>query len=177
MSSLPRINKGWTLFLDRDGVINKRLPGDYVKHIDEFEFIDGVLDALQMFDDAFGHIIVVTNQQGIGKGVMSERQLFLIHEFMLAKVFDRGGRIDHICYCSEKAEDDPHCRKPNTGMAEEAKEKFPDIDFKRSIMVGDSQSDMEFGQRLGMHCAFIGDDPQFDCYGKLIHFAQRITSQ
>ncbi|MEZ4721657.1 MAG: HAD family hydrolase [Flavobacteriales bacterium] len=171
------IDSSWTLFLDRDGVINKRIVDDYVKHYHEFEFLDGVLEALKLLNPVFDRIVVVTNQQGIGKGVMTERDLLAIHEHMLAEVFTEGGRIDAIFHCPELAENDPACRKPNTGMAIEAREQFPEIDFSKSIMVGDSDSDMEFGERLGMRCAFIGENSAYEPFPALIHFAKRITSE
>lgn len=175
--SPSEVSRDWTLFLDRDGVINKRLPGDYVKRLGEFEFLEGALDAIRLFNPLFTRIVVVTNQQGIGKGIMTKADLQVIHEHMLARISDHGGRVDHVFYCPELASNYPHCRKPNTGMGQEAKAMYPEIDFERAIMVGDSITDMEFGQRLGMRCAFIGRDPRFDCYDQLIHFAKRITSQ
>jgi len=75
MSSKLKINDGWSLFLDRDGVINKRLPDEYVKHPDEFEFEAGVTEAMAILAGFFNPIIVVTNQQGIGKGLMTVDQL------------------------------------------------------------------------------------------------------
>lgn len=171
------IDSSWTLFLDRDGVINKRIVDDYVKHYDEFEFLDGVLEALKLLNPVFDRIVVVTNQQGIGKGVMTERDLLAIHEHMLAKVFTEGGRIDAVFHCSELAENDPQCRKPNTGMAFEAIDRFPEIDFQKSLMIGDSDSDMIFGERMGMQCVFIGENSAYDSFPGLINVAKRITSE
>lgn len=142
------VNSTWTLFLDRDGVLNHRLPGAYVRKWEEFRFLEGVPEALALLDDHFGRIIVVTNQQGIGKGLMSEQDMEEIHRLMLEKIESAGGRIDAIYHCPELAEEEPPCRKPNTGMAQQAKRDFPEIAFHRSVMVGDSLSDMEFGAHL-----------------------------
>ena len=178
MEWYSEIDTSWTLFLDRDGVINRRKVGEYIEHINDFEFLPGVLDALVEFSRKFGVIVVVTNQQGIGKGIMSEEELLGIHQFMLSEVFAHGGRIDNVFYCPELAENDPLCRKPNTGMAFEARERYPEIDFKRSVMIGDMPSDMEFGERLGMKCIKIGaSDDEHDSYEGLIDFAQAITAQ
>lgn len=144
------IDSTWTLFLDRDGVINRRLPGDYVKRLDEFVFLDGVLPALAVFHRRFGRIIVVTNQQGIGKGLMTEAQVAAVHRYMLRAIRDSGGRIDAVYHCPALESAGDPCRKPRTGMALQAKADFPAIDFSRSLMVGDSLSDMEFGSALGM---------------------------
>ncbi|MEQ9186219.1 MAG: HAD-IIIA family hydrolase [Cryomorphaceae bacterium] len=175
---MHQIDENWTLFLDRDGVINQKLENDYVKHIDDFAFLPEVHKALAICSNAFGPIVVVTNQQGVGKGLMTENELLGIHQFMLAEVFTNGGRIDAIYHCSGLAEDDPPCRKPNTGMAFEARERFPEIDFRKSVMVGDSVSDMEFGHRLGMKCVRIGhSDPVHPSFPSLFHFVARISSK
>jgi histidinol-phosphate phosphatase family protein len=176
LSGSFNIDSTWTLFLDRDGVINKRIFGDYVKNPEGFEFIDGALEAINLLTPLFQRIVLVTNQQGIGKGVMSVQDLALIHEKMLAEIRDTDGRIDGIFYCPELAENDPICRKPNMGMGLEAQKQFPEIDFSKSIMVGDSPSDIEFGNRLGMRSIFIGKEDGLECYPSLIHFAKRITS-
>jgi len=155
-----KIDNTWTLFLDRDGVINQRTPGAYVTDIEEFEFIDGVLNALRFFATIFEKIVVVTNQQGVGKGLMTETQLVDIHAHMQVQIERADGRIDAIYYCPELAEDNPECRKPNTGMAHQAQADFPEIDFEKSIMVGDSATDMEFAFRLGMKTVFIQTKPE-----------------
>lgn len=152
------IDKSWTLFLDRDGVINKRLPGDYVKEPAEFEFLPGVLESIAAFSKLFGRIIIVTNQQGIGKGLMTENDLQKVHQHMLSEIEAAGGHIDAVYHCPGLAEDDPPCRKSNPGMALQAKEDFPEIDFGKSVMIGDSESDMEFGRRLGMKCILVGEE-------------------
>jgi len=143
------------LFLDRDGVINKRIPGSYVIHPNQFEFLPGVLEAIQYLSTQFDRILVVTNQQGVGKGIFSEPALQRVHEHMLAGIKEAGGRIDKIYACTKLAKDNPPCRKPNTGMGQQAKEDFPEIDFSQSVMVGDSVSDMEFAHRLGMTAILI----------------------
>lgn len=158
LSRFLHIDKNWTLFLDRDGVINKRLSGDYVKNIEEFEFLEGVKECLPMLNKIFDRIIVVTNQQGIGKGIMTEYDLYKVHQFMLFEIEKSGGKIDAVYFSPFKAEENHPMRKPNTGMALKAKEDFPDIEFEKSIMVGDSESDMEFGKRCGMKTVFIGNN-------------------
>ena len=145
----------YTLFLDRDGVINERIPGDYIANWEDFQFTTGTLDALAFFAKHFKRIMVVTNQQGIGKGKMSAEQLQHIHENMATDIAKAGGRIDAIYHCPDLASTPNNCRKPASGMAWQAKAAFPDIDFQRSVMVGDSLSDIEFGQNLGMVTVLI----------------------
>jgi len=147
--------RGYTLFLDRDGVINERLPGDYVRQWAEFRFIAGVLDALRFFAGYFGRIVVVTNQQGIGKGLMGVADLQALHFQMLGAVAQAGGRIDGIYFCPDLAGKPGNCRKPAPAMAFDAQRDFPEIDFSRSVMVGDTESDMAFGLRLNMRTVWI----------------------
>ncbi len=151
------VDQSWTLFLDRDGVINRKLENDYVKCIEEFDFIDGVKEAIVKARKLFGRIVVVTNQQGIGKGIMSHKDLEQVHDYMLASLEKAGAQIDKIYYCPELASKNAPCRKPNVGMAEAAKKDFPEIDFSKSIMIGDSDSDIEMGKRCGMKTVLIRD--------------------
>ncbi|MBO6517272.1 MAG: HAD family hydrolase [Bacteroidia bacterium] len=153
-----KIDKSWTLFLDRDGVINKRLIDDYVKSWDEFEFLPGTINAIADFSQWFGVIVVVTNQQGIGKGLMTVDDLQSIHNQMVESIEQGQGRIDGIYFCPDLKHTNPVCRKPQPGMGYQAKEDFPEIDFSKSIMVGDSLSDMEFGRKLGMKNVFISSE-------------------
>ncbi|MFL5753460.1 MAG: D-glycero-alpha-D-manno-heptose-1,7-bisphosphate 7-phosphatase [Bacteroidia bacterium] len=164
------IDKSWTLFLDRDGVINKKLENDYVKHWVEFEFLDGVLDALKKCNELFGKIVIVTNQQGIGKGIYRIEDLELIHKNMLYEIAYFKGRIDKVYFSPHLASENHPSRKPGTGMAEQAKKDFPEIDFSRSIIAGDSLSDMEFGRNTGMKTAFIGELKDAKNMDQLIDF-------
>lgn len=152
------IDKTWTLFLDRDGVINLHYPNDYVKKWDEFYFLEGVLDAMKELSTVFKRVIVVTNQQGVGKGLMSKDDLTFIHDEMLKEVRKYGGRIHAIYAATDLVADDvKQMRKPGGGMAKQAKKDFPEIDFSKSIMVGDSATDIQFGKQVGMCTVFIGD--------------------
>jgi histidinol-phosphate phosphatase family protein len=144
-----------TLFLDRDGVINRRTPGEYVKSPEEFVPLHGLGEALQLLSIIFDPILVVTNQQGLGKGLMGTMQLADIHQKMMRIANDAGGRIDRIYYCPHTRENGCPCRKPATGMAWQALEDFPEIDFENAWMVGDSMSDIEFADRLGLHTVLI----------------------
>ncbi len=155
VDKLFSLDSSWTIFLDRDGVINKRLQGSYVKTIDDFEFLPGALDAIRRLSEHFNRIIVVTNQQGLGKGLMTIDELKEVNEYMLRKVSESGGRIDGVYFCDKLKGEIPNCRKPNPDMAFIAQKDFPDIDFKKSIIFGDSVSDMEFGRSLGMKTVLI----------------------
>src|SRR6478735_9030300 len=125
MLDLSTINKEWTIFLDRDGVINHEKP-TYVFNPDEFIFYDGVLEAIKIFSSIFNNIIVATNQRGVGRGLMTEQDLLDIHAKMLRGVTSAGGRIDKIYYCTSMDNSDIN-RKPNPGMALQAFKDYPAI--------------------------------------------------
>jgi len=162
-----------TLFLDRDGVINRHCLNNYVKKWEEFEFLPGVLEALAIISGYFRHVLIVTNQRGVGKGLMTEDELRCIHEKMISEIGIHGGRIDKIYFCVDTNEDSIN-RKPNLGMAFQARKDFPDIDFRNSIMIGDEVSDMDFGNRLGMKCLLINNSESKD---GLLAFALSLSRQ
>ena len=143
------INGYDTLLLDRDGVINRLRLNDYVKEWDEFEFLPGVLDALSSWAKHFKYIFIVTNQRGVGRGFMSEDALLDIHSRMCQEIARNGGRIDEIYYCTALTCDDVR-RKPGRGMFDDIIKKYPNIDADKCIMIGDSESDMEFAQNCGI---------------------------
>ena len=168
MSTL-NIDKSWSLFLDRDGVINEKLENDYVKTWDEFRFKDGALEAIAGLGKIFGQVFVVTNQRGVGLGLMTEEQLCEIHEKMVTDVIRASGTIHKIYYCIE-IDSSAECRKPNIGMGLKAKIDFPEIDFSKSVMIGDSISDMEFGKGLGMKTVFIGSKSEINSMEDLLRY-------
>jgi D-glycero-D-manno-heptose 1,7-bisphosphate phosphatase len=154
MLDLQAIDHTWTLFLDRDGVINHEKEQSYIFHYGEFIFYEGVKEALQIVAGKFARIIIVTNQRGIGKGWMTEEDLATIHRNMIRDILSAGGRVDGIYHCDSLSDDHPG-RKPNPGMAFEAKKDHPEIDLHRSVMVGNNLSDMEFGKNAGMYTVFL----------------------
>jgi D-glycero-alpha-D-manno-heptose 1-phosphate guanylyltransferase len=156
---LTAIDERWALFLDRDGVINEDKPGSYIFSADEFKFMKGGPEIFAKFARLFKHIIVITNQRGIGKGLMTEATLHLIHEKMSGAITGAGGRIDGIYFASSLLNKD-HLRKPNPGMAVCALRDFPGIDLSRAIMVGNNISDMQFGRNAGMYTVFLSTTNQ-----------------
>lgn len=152
------VSGDWTLFLDRDGVINRRIPADYIKSPEQFEFLPGVKEALAMTSSLFQKILVVTNQQGIGRGVMTSSDLNKIHEKMINEIAMAGGRIDKVYFSPDLNNTGSFTRKPAVGLGLKARKEFPEIRFKKSIMVGDTFSDMLFGRRLDMTNVLISSD-------------------
>ncbi len=150
------------LFLDRDGVINRRIVGSYIRTWSEFEFLEGVLEALPILQKYFSPIVVVTNQQGIAKEIMTEADLQILHQQMLEAIQAKGGYIDKVYYCKEHHTKNALCRKPNIGMGLAAQKDFPNIDFSTATMVGDSVSDILFGKRLEMQTILITTKEDID---------------
>lgn len=146
-----------TLFLDRDGVLNRHLPGDYVRTPAMWEWMPGVLEEFPRWAGKFRRIVLVSNQRGVGKGVMSDADLSRIHAGMMADILAAGGRLDLALYCTAVEADDPR-RKPNTGMFREAQQLFPEIDAKSSVMVGDSPSDAAFAGNCGMQFILLSPE-------------------
>jgi len=150
--------KDWTLFLDRDGVISHRVPNGYVTQWEDFHFLEGVLEALGKLAGIFGKIILVSNQQGVGKGLMSWDSLEKIDLNMKDTIRQAGGRIDASFYSPYLVSENHPDRKPGIGMGHKAKAAFPGIDFLKAVMIGDSTSDIEFGKNLGMITVFLTND-------------------
>lgn len=144
------VDSSWTLFLDRDGVINERKMGGYIESVEEFKFLPKVVSTIAELSRYFKHVFVVTNQQGIGKGIMTECNVLEIHDYMVEAIENVGGSISNCYFAPELRTARSNMRKPNPGMALKAKEEFPEVDFNKSIMVGDSDSDIVFGMNLGM---------------------------
>jgi D-glycero-D-manno-heptose 1,7-bisphosphate phosphatase len=178
MAKLVHVDSSWTLFLDRDGVINERVFGGYILNYEDFIFKKGVLETAKELFGKFGRVIVVTNQQCVSKGLISIDSLDLLHQKMIGDFQNAGGRIDQVYAAIERKDEAPFMRKPNSKMAELAQMEFPEIDFKKSIMVGDTDGDLNFGKKLGMKTVLIRSeemtsvepDLALDQLGHLIEF-------
>ena len=120
----------------------------------------------------FHKIVIVTNQQGISKGLMTEEDLNKVHQHLIQEVKNIGGRIDAIYFAPQLVEENSIMRKPNIGMALQAKKEFPSINLKKSIMLGDSISDMEFAKNANMIGILIGQSEKYFCIDSLISFSK-----
>jgi D-glycero-D-manno-heptose 1,7-bisphosphate phosphatase len=143
------------VFLDRDGVLNRKMPeGVYVSDWAQFEWLPGAVEAVARMKQAGLTVIVVSNQRGIALGRLTAMQLERIHDKMQTHLTRNEARLDAIFYCPHDR-DECHCRKPDTGLFEQAFKKFPQANAENSVVIGDSLSDIEAGQRLGMKTIFI----------------------
>ena len=169
MNSDWGIDSSWSLFLDRDGVINKRNFKGYILSYNDFVFQDGVLKAIAQFKNKFRYIFIVTNQQCVGKNFLSIEKLNSIHEQMLDEISNNSGSITNI-YCATELNGPKMCRrKPLPSMGLNAKKDYPNINFSKSIMIGDTDSDIKFGKNLGMKTVclkskeIINESPDLFC--------------
>jgi histidinol-phosphate phosphatase family protein len=144
------------VFLDRDGVINvKAKPGEYIREWREFQLIPAIVDWIRLFNALGLLVIVVTNQRGVARGLMSMVELDQIHERMRAELASLGAHIDDV-FCCIHDEDSCECRKPRPGMIREAIGKW-DIDLQGSIVIGDSDVDRELARRCGLPFVLVND--------------------
>jgi len=143
-------------FLDRDGVIN--IDKSYVHKVEDFEFIDGVFEALKFLQDRGYLLIVVTNQSGIGRGYYSEEDFQILTSYMLKELKKNGIDIAKVYHCPHSPDAKCECRKPAPKMLLDAKKEF-DIDMQNSIMIGDKKSDIQVGKNAKVgKTVFIGKD-------------------
>jgi len=129
------------LFVDRDGVINEN-RSDYVRRLDQFRFLPGVLDALADVARSPFTIVVVTNQAAVGRGYMTRQALDGIHHWMLEQVGAHGGRIDEVYVCPHRPDDGCTCRKPRPGLLRDAARDF-NLSLEHSYFIGDATSDVQ----------------------------------
>lgn len=135
------------VLFDRDGVINERVFGGYVTEWQQFRFVEGIRESLANLAELDLPIIVVSNQAVIGKGLLSESALQRITERFVAELKGAGARIDAVYYCPHTAEQGCGCRKPRVGLLEEAAQDWR-VDLARSVLIGDTQSDLEAARAL-----------------------------
>lgn len=144
-------------FFDRDGIVNKRKYGGYIQSYEEFEFLPEFLNIFKKVE-SLGYLkIIITNQQGIGKELMTEEELAKIHNLMQFNLYQKlGFSFDDIYYCPDLANSGSKTRKPEPGMILDAIEKW-DIDKENSFFIGDSESDALAGKRAEIKTILIGD--------------------
>ena len=156
MSDAPAVT---TAFVDRDGVINRKPPGGaYVTRPEDFDLLDGSIAAIARLSRSGIRVVVVTNQQGVAKGLVAADTLDEIHADLRRAVVQAGGELTEILVCPHRA-GTCDCRKPGTGMFEEARRRHPAIEFRRSVVVGDADSDMAAAAAIGARAILVTDRP------------------
>ena len=157
------MNRSLTVFVDRDGVLNRKPPeGDYVKHPDELQMLPGAAAAIARLNTAGIRVILVTNQRGIGRGLMTEEDYHAVHDRLCRYLSADGAHLDAEYHCPDTDDSSP-CRKPHTGLFVAAIHDFPGIDPADSWVVGDSSADMDAGCQLGCRTIMVGNGSGGDC--------------
>lgn len=141
------------VLLDRDGVLNAD-SDEYVKSWEEYHLYPGALEALRQFHDAGLEVYLVTNQAGIGRGVFPYRNLLDIFIRLRLSAHHAGGQIHGIAFCPHRQDEGCACRKPRTGMLLKLAAKYG-LDLSRSIMVGDSFTDIQVARKVGCATVFL----------------------
>ena len=142
-----------TVILDRDGVLNRKPRlAEYVRRWQEFEWLPGARTALRLLHHSGYRVVIVSNQAGIARDVMTEADLAAIHRRMTEKVAAAGGKIEAIYYCPHDRDADCECRKPKPGMLFQAQHDL-NLDLTRTFFVGDDERDGEAADRAG--CLFV----------------------
>lgn len=184
------------VFLDRDGTLNEEVH--YLHRTEDLKLLEGVPEALCALQKAGYHLVVVTNQAGVGRGYYKEADVEHLHQFMNEQLSQKGASVEHFFYCPHHPvhgigayRQVCHCRKPETGMFEMA-EQYYEIDKAHSWMIGDKLIDVEAGKRFGVHTALVGTgygmeerekaqtagEIPYELYGEtLIHVVQKILNE
>ena len=145
------------IFLDRDGVLNRKAPeGSYIASLSEFELLPGALEAIAKLCRNGWQVFLVTNQRGIARGMVSAATVEQIHDWLLYQVRNSGGQITQVYVCPHDYGDRCNCRKPSPGMLLRAAREHA-LDLAHSWMVGDSISDMQAGRAAGCKTAYLGE--------------------
>ncbi|MFH1052464.1 MAG: HAD-IIIA family hydrolase [bacterium] len=145
------------IFFDRDGVVNMRAVKDYIKNEDEFQFLPDFLDFFQKIVKTDYLVFLITNQQGVSKGLMTEEQLQSVLSFMQERLVEKFGKgFDDIFYCTDLADSGSYFRKPNPGMIMNTVDKW-NLNGQKSWVIGDSPSDVTAGRRAGLKTVLLGD--------------------
>lgn len=145
------------IFLDRDGVINRRIIDGYVTAWEQFEFLPDVLDALRLLRENSYEVIVVSNQAGVGKGLIDPDVLEDITRRFTALVEAHGGQIRDVYYCPHREEDGCGCRKPEIGLLVKAQAKHG-FNFAHTFLIGDAESDLIAAARVGCPAILVKSD-------------------
>ena len=146
------------VFLDRDGVLNRKAPeGHYVTRWEEIDLLPGAREAVYLLNHAGFLVVVVTNQRCVARGLLTSGELEAIHARLLHEFETSGARLEAVYYCPHDKQPPCSCRKPQPGMLLQAAQTY-DVDLSVSRMVGDSDSDVEAGRTAGCHTARVIDD-------------------
>lgn len=148
-----------SIFVDRDGVINRKAPyGGYIYRFDQLEMLPNAAAAIARLNVAKLPVFLITNQRGIARGLYTDEDVRILHRHISRELDICGAHLDGIYYCPHEI-NSCHCRKPRSGLFEQARIDHPEINFSTCIMIGDSPVDIEAGHKLGMRTVLLVDEP------------------
>lgn len=153
-SSSATMNRA--VFLDRDGTIAEDV--NYCSRAEDFQILPAVPDAIRILNETGFKTVLISNQSGLARGYFTEEILTQIHGKMERELAGYGAKIDAIYYCPHHPDDNCGCRKPKTGMIEQAAIDL-DIDLKASYMIGDVQKDIDVGRAMGCRTILVTTGP------------------
>jgi len=139
-----------TAFLDRDGTIIEDYPDEVWRSITKPEFLNGSIEGMKKLIASGYTLIILTNQYLINEGIISESRYSNFTSLLLRELESSGIKILDVYYCPHRSDENCNCFKPNTGLFEKALNSYPEIDIEKSIMIGDSQCDLELAQNVGL---------------------------
>ena len=141
--------KSPALFIDRDGTIIKQIDAHYISSIEQIELIENIFPAILMLQNEGYLVIIVTNQAGINKGILSNEQVDEINQHIIQLLKKQGIEISAVYVCPHKPEEQCKCRKPQPGLLLKAAKEH-NIDLENSIIIGDTDKDTEAGLNAGL---------------------------
>lgn len=151
------------VFLDRDGVLNRKAPrGDYIKSPTELEMLPGAVEAVRLLNTQDVPVLVVTNQRGIALRRMDVGDLDRVHARLCQELAAGGARLDGVYYCPHDR-DSCECRKPGTGLFQQAKRDYAGIEFTASVVIGDSLTDITAALRIGARAILLSQEEHPRC--------------
>lgn len=156
------------IFLDRDGVINKK-KSDHVKSVEEFQIFPFAIEAIKKINQLGFLVIIITNQSAINRGLMTHHDLDTIHQELQKSLKKNSGHVDAFYYCPHRSDENCTCRKPKSGLIKKAIDDFG-INIENSWVIGDSEIDMEAGKSI--NCKTLKVDSTFN----LLHAIDYISS-
>ncbi len=148
------------VFLDRDGVVNRKLPeGQYISRWTDFHILPGAEAAIASLNRSGRRVLVVTNQRGVALGLYTAQDVDALHTRLQEHLASHGAHIDGFYSCPHD-KDECDCRKPKTGLIEQAFRDFSEASSANSLMIGDSISDIQAARNVGMPSIFVDGDPK-----------------
>lgn len=159
-----------TVILDRDGVLNQRpRRAEYVRSWEEFKWLPGAKEALKLLREKGYRVVIVSNQAGIGRGVMTESDLSEIHRLMKEQAAEAGGKIEAVYYCPHDWNAGCECRKPNPALLFQAQKELH-LDLTRTLFVGDDERDRQAAEAAGCPYVLVCDETSLlDITRKLVN--------